>query len=123
MNKTINSPYPEIAYTDTHFYIVFKQSKEYLKFESTTPETMVNIRVKTRVKIISLIKENPSITIQELAERIGLTVKGIEWNIKKLQEKGKLKRIGPAKGGYWKIIPDTQQTTQKTPTKYLENQR
>jgi len=26
-----NSPYPEIRYTDTHFYIVFKPSHEYLK--------------------------------------------------------------------------------------------
>ena len=56
------------------------------------------------MKIISLIKENPSITIHELADKIGLTVKGVEWNIKKLKEKGKLKRIGPAKGGYWEIV-------------------
>ena len=102
--KKENSPYPEIEYTDTHFYIVFKQSNEYLKLESTTPKTMVKIRVKTRVKIISLIKENPLITIPQLAEKIGLTVKGIEWNIKKLKEDGKLKRVGPTKGGYWKIV-------------------
>ncbi|MCK4357240.1 MAG: putative DNA binding domain-containing protein [Candidatus Cloacimonetes bacterium] len=102
--KKENSPYPEIEYTDTHFYIVFKQSKEYLKLESTTPKTRVKIRVKTGVNIIALIKENPLITIPELAEKIGLTVKGVEWNIKKLKEKGKLKRIGPAKGGYWKIV-------------------
>ena len=56
------------------------------------------------MKIISLIKENPLITIHELADKIGLTVKGLEWNIKKLKEKGKLKRIGPAKGGYWEIV-------------------
>jgi ATP-dependent DNA helicase RecG len=102
--KKENSPYPEIDYTDTHFYIVFKQSNEYLKLESTTPKTMVKIRVKTRVKIISLIKENPLITIPKLAEKIGLTVKGIEWNIKKLKEDGKLKRVGPPKGGYWEIV-------------------
>jgi len=102
--KKENSPYPEIEYTNTHFYIVFKQSKKYLKLESTTLKTMVKIRVKTRVKIIVLIKENPSITILELADKIGLTVKGIEWNIKKLKEDGKLKRIGPAKGGYWEVI-------------------
>ena len=26
-----NAPYPKIEYTDTHFYIMFKQSKGYLK--------------------------------------------------------------------------------------------
>ncbi len=64
----------------------------------------MKIRVKTGVNIIALIKENPLITIPELAAKIGLTVKGVEWNIKKLKEDGKLKRIGPAKGGYWEIV-------------------
>jgi ATP-dependent DNA helicase RecG len=32
-----------------------------------------------------------------------LTVKGIEWNLKKLKEDGKLERIGPAKGGHWEV--------------------
>src|SRR3972149_2031073 len=29
--KAENSPYPKVEYTDTHFYIIFKQSDEYLK--------------------------------------------------------------------------------------------
>ncbi len=107
-----NSPYPEIEYTNTHFYIVFKQSKEYLKLESITPKTTqktgvktgVKTRVKTRGEIINLINENSKVTIRELAERTSLTVKGIEWNIKKLKQEGKLKRVGSAKGGYWKVI-------------------
>ena len=102
--KKENSHYPEIEYTDTHFYIVFKQSKEYLKLESTSPKTRVKTMVKTRVKIIALIKENPFITIHELADKIDLTVKGVEWNIKKLKQEGKLKRVGSAKGGYWEIV-------------------
>jgi len=61
-------------------------------------------RVKTRVKIIELIRENPSITTPEIAEKTSLTVKGIEWNLKNLKEEGVLKRIGPDKGGYWKVI-------------------
>ena len=59
--------------------------------------------MKTRVKIIELIKKNPAITIPKIASETGLTVKGIEWNLKKLKEAGILERIGPAKGGYWKI--------------------
>ena len=41
---------------------------------------------------------------QELADELELTVKGIEWQIKKLKEDGKLERIGGAKGGYWEIL-------------------
>lgn len=65
-------------------------------------------RVKTRVKIIELISKNPNITNQELADELELTVKGIEWQMKKLKEDGELKRVGPAKGGYWKILIDKE---------------
>ncbi len=60
-------------------------------------------REKTREKIIELIKDNPTITTGELADKIGLTAKGIEWNIRELKEKGLLKRIGPDKGGHWEV--------------------
>ena len=33
-----------------------------------------------------------------------MTIKGIEWNINDLKEKGLLKRIGPDKGGNWKVM-------------------
>jgi len=68
------------------------------------PKTREKTRVKTREKTIDLIKNNPKITSAELAEILEITVKGVEWNIKKLKEEGIIKRIGPAKGGYWEII-------------------
>ena len=50
-------------------------------------------------KIIKLINQNSKITIKELEEASGLSRRGIEWNIAKLKEQGKLIRIGPDKGG------------------------
>jgi len=58
---------------------------------------------KTVGKILVLIKENPKITREELSAKTGLTIRGIEWNLARLKEKGILKRIGPAKGGHWEI--------------------
>jgi ATP-dependent DNA helicase RecG len=72
------------------------------KIEDT--ETRVKTRVKTREKILEFISANPNITNQELADILELTVKGIEWQIKKLKEDGKLERIGGAKGGHWEIL-------------------
>lgn len=34
----------------------------------------------------------------------GLSIRGTEWNLAKLKHKGKLKRMGPAKGGYLEIL-------------------
>jgi ATP-dependent DNA helicase RecG len=38
-----------------------------------------------------------------LAELLGLTIKGIEYHLTKLKKQGIIERIGPNKGGYWKI--------------------
>ncbi len=55
-------------------------------------------------KILEAIKSNPKITQNELMEVTSLTRRGVEWNLAKLKKKGIIKRIGPAKGGYWKVI-------------------
>ena len=52
---------------------------------------------KTVGKILKLISTNPSITRKELS------IRGVEWNLAKMQEKGLIKRICPAKGGYWEV--------------------
>jgi ATP-dependent DNA helicase RecG len=75
--------------------------------EAATPETTRKTgkkpRVKTREKIIELIRQTPTITTQELAAETELTVKGVEWNLRQLKQKRILKRIGPDKGGRWEI--------------------
>ena len=40
-----------------------------------------------------------------MAFNVRLSEKGIEWNLKKMKDKGIIERIGGAKGGYWKINP------------------
>ena len=59
--------------------------------------------MKTVGKILALIDENHKITREELSAKIGLTIRGVKWNLKKLKKEGVLKRIGPAKGGYWEV--------------------
>ena len=59
---------------------------------------------KTSGKILEAIHRNTKITIPELAASIGVTERSIERNIKKLQTEKLLRRVGPAKGGYWEII-------------------
>ncbi|WP_225353868.1 winged helix-turn-helix domain-containing protein [Methanolacinia petrolearia] len=70
----------------------------------TREETREKTREDTSTKILSLISTDPSISMGDMARRIGITQKGIEWQIRKLKDSGRLERVGPKKGGYWKII-------------------
>ena len=59
---------------------------------------------KTVEKIITLLRKYPTITQEELSAKTRLSRRGIEWNLKALKDKGLIRRIGPDKGGYWKVI-------------------
>lgn len=59
---------------------------------------------KSVEKIIKQIAENPKVTVKELTTIVGLSRRGVEKNIKKLQECGIIRRVGPDKGGHWEII-------------------
>jgi ATP-dependent DNA helicase RecG len=59
---------------------------------------------KTSGKILAALEEDRKLTIPELASLIGVTERSIERNIKKLQEQGRLRRVGPAKGGHWEVL-------------------
>lgn len=67
-------------------------------------KTSVKVSVKTSGKILAAIRRNPTITIPELAARIGVAERTIERNLSKLQAGGHLRRVGPAKGGYWEAL-------------------
>jgi len=38
-----------------------------------------------------------------LSKKVGIATKNIENNLAKLKQRGLLKRIGPARGGYWEV--------------------
>ncbi len=74
-----------------------------------TGETREKTREKTRDKVLALIAELPRITTVELAERIGITAKGIEWQLGKLKADGRIRRVGPDKGGHWEVLEDSDE--------------
>jgi len=66
----------------------------------TTQETTQ----KTTQKIIALIRRNPEITRQELAAELGITDSGVKYHLKKMQDKGLIRRVGADKGGHWELV-------------------
>ena len=58
---------------------------------------------KSRDKVIALLSEDGKLSAVALAEKIGISAKAIEKHLANLKAEGIIERIGPAKGGYWKI--------------------
>ena len=58
---------------------------------------------KTTQKILRMLTQNPNATRKETADFVGLTLDGVKWNIAKLKKMGKIRRVGPDKGGRWEV--------------------
>jgi ATP-dependent DNA helicase RecG len=54
--------------------------------------------------ILQIFENNPRISAKVVSEKIGISARKVEENISKLKQVNKLKRFGPAKGGYWKVV-------------------
>lgn len=98
-------PYFETDDDRTYFMVTLKihprAEKEAKKSVVTIEEKSIQ---KSIQKTLDLIKQNSFITIAELAQQTGLSETGIKKHLKRLQQEGFLKRIGPDKGGHWEVV-------------------
>ena len=58
---------------------------------------------KSREKIVALLSEDGKLSAVALAKEIGISAKSVEKHLANLKADGIIERIGPAKGGYWKV--------------------
>ena len=58
---------------------------------------------KSRKKIVALLSEDGKLSAVALAKKIGISAKSVEKHLSNLKADGIIERIGPAKGGYWKV--------------------
>ena len=91
------------------FEVIFNCTKRYAQTilrennginNGINPEDSVEISDKQKC-IVLLIKENPTITTSQLAERMGATADIIENNLRILKGKGVIEREGSKKSGKW----------------------
>jgi len=67
-------------------------------------DRLVGGLVESQKKILELIQENAHISKKQMAESLGISETAVDKNIATLKKKGILKRVGPAKGGYWEVV-------------------
>jgi ATP-dependent DNA helicase RecG len=65
--------------------------------QETTQETAQEI-------ILKLIKNNPSVTRNDLADQTGLSRNGVKYHLELLKKRGVIKHTGSTKKGKWELI-------------------
>ena len=71
--------------------------------ETDPARTRLEKTTKSREKIVALLSEDGKLSATTLAEKIGISAKSVEKHLANLKADGLIERIGPAKGGYWKV--------------------
>lgn len=52
---------------------------------------------------MTLMENNPSITYEELMNELSMSKGGVEYAVRSLRQSGLIERVGPDKGGKWKV--------------------
>ncbi len=98
--KDANMPQPEFRNISDGFMVTAFAAESTTKVGEKVGEKLT----ANQKTIVSLMQTNPYIIAKALSEKVGISVRKIETNIKKLKGLDYIKRIGPAKGRHWEII-------------------
>ena len=100
--KAENAEFPEFEKSGNDLTVIFKmkQNKNY-----TANESSINGSINGSINstIVTLMRENPAITVPEIANNLNLAKTNIESKIRILKKNGVISREGPRKSGHWVI--------------------
>ena len=101
--------WPDIDFADDHEGCLFtatihRKPVQELELAGDMQKTPVKTPVKTPEMIMSVLKENPHLTLGEVAEAVGKSLRTVERASARLVKAGRLKYVGPQKGGHWEVI-------------------
>ena len=77
-----------------------------MEFENrSSGETTQKTTQKTVERILDLLRGDPSLSRRAMAKQLGdITEDGVKYHLDKLRSDGRIRRVGPAKGGRWEIL-------------------
>lgn len=101
-----NCPYPVVDYTDTHFYLNFKPSREYLKMsEAEKPKVEFENELNERQKkAIEFVREKGKITNSDYRNLCNVGWDTAHRDLRELVERNILIREGSGRSTYYRMI-------------------
>jgi ATP-dependent DNA helicase RecG len=104
--ESVGLPMPKIEEVDGGVKVIFQRRN--VNNGETTQKTTQKATQKTTQKIVELMKQNPIISTEAIAEICGLTRDGVNYHIRKLKAKGIIRRVDGRKAGHWEVMIDSR---------------
>jgi ATP-dependent DNA helicase RecG len=70
---------------------------------NSSEKSSVKSSEKPEVRLLTLLKDHPTMTISELAVALEISTRAVEKRLARLRSEGRLRRIGPDRGGRWEV--------------------
>lgn len=101
-------PSPVFEYNSSFFVTLYDMTYLHERVTKKVTERVTKKVTENQRKILDNISKNSLITVKELSKIVGISERKIKENISKLKQENLLKRIGPARGGHWKVIENQE---------------
>lgn len=101
--------WPLIDFTDDRDGCLFtatvhRKPVDELILSASSPKSSPKSSSKTDQRIIELIRQDPYTTTEAMGKILGITKRAVLKQVNKLKAQQRLRRVGPARGGYWEVI-------------------
>ena len=91
---------------------IWRKAETTRKAEQTTPITTPKTGQTTPIttpetapeRILALLAAEPRMTRKQLAERVGLTLDGVKYHMRRLKASGAIIRVGSPRTGHWEVM-------------------
>lgn len=110
------APEPLLRFESNGLWVEFAFAPAYLALVGGAPvetpvetpvealvETLVETPARTPDRILALLSAQPALTLAEVASALGKSTSAVERAARKLREQGRLRFVGPRKGGRWVV--------------------
>ncbi|MCK5835405.1 MAG: putative DNA binding domain-containing protein [Lentisphaeria bacterium] len=91
-------PKPEFTTEFTTLKVTFMKNSSHTQIHVTD-----NVTDNRLLELLELIKADPYISIRFIAQELGVSKRTILRDLDKLKQSQSIERIGPEKGGYWRV--------------------
>ena len=110
--REAGTPVPEVKHESTGLWVEFPYHPNERVSGVAIPETgvetpvetLARTPVKTSERILEVLAADPDLALADVAKVIGRSLSAVERASAKLVKEGRLRHVGPRKGGRWAII-------------------